>query len=974
MRKINPVFFLSFLLWAFNLPAQTATPGFQVFADSRWSSVGSGADPDGSGPATQMGVDAFATITEAVEAVAPGGIVSIAEGRYQEQIHIAKPLTLRGAGGGTVIQSPASLEPLFNTGVPNQPIVFVNDTNNVTISSLVVDGLGLGRENYRFMGIAYFNAGGTIDQVEVRNLEETPLSGEQHGIAIYARNTETTERTLVIRRCHLHHYQKNGIAVVGAHFQATITDNTVVGSGPTEAIAQNGIQLSYGARGTIERNTVTGNDCTSEAGYCTLDPAASQDADTAAGILVFSPGSEDIVIADNALADNQCDICALSYGYYTTAERMGLDIHDNRIDGGVLGIGIFDPDGTVPVSAMLSRNRVHQTQYGLFLRDDTPASTRPLVAAHHNDITENTPYGVWSNVSLDAENNWWGCPAGPTSTFGACDARSESVDSSPWLPTPDLSATTGAYFEFYLSQRDFNRTTGSTWTVPIDIEWYANQAPIYFFSPDVPPTSGISFQVTPNPALRPANASQSRIQVTFSASFGAPAPSYTTFLLRGQAGTVTANQGIEVSLTPGTSSGGNSGGSGGITSSGGSSGSPGSGGISGTGGSSTGTGGSASGSGGMTASGGTTGSGGTSGSAGALGTGGVSGSGGASGTAGSIGTGGVSGGTGGLGGAGTGGSSGNAGGTGSGYISRGLPTPAPDSIGYEGSFSDATGWMTPTLTLTGVSRPALSSGDRLRIYRPDSRRTNLPLLMIFPGTGSDTANFIDEIGGNPADLVNVFSPDEVVIAVLPHAYQPDGDWDHPWDAGYWNTSIDNTNTNPDLAYTRAVIQEARHAYGIDPRRVYAVGHSSGGFFAAYVAEMLGDRIAGFGENAGGLVGCLTNGKKAPDPQYRSSSTNCDTILSGISDFSGRRAYTCSSTWEPFPSFYPGNSIPAYLSHANNDNAVSVYHTCFLRQQMIGRGAVEGTNLWTTIRNDGSGHSVGPGFLTNAWSRLRNHSL
>ena len=39
----------------------------------------------------------------------------------------------------------------------------------------------------------------------------------------------------------------------------TISNNTVTGEGPVDYIAQNGIQLGYGAKATVTGNTVTGN-------------------------------------------------------------------------------------------------------------------------------------------------------------------------------------------------------------------------------------------------------------------------------------------------------------------------------------------------------------------------------------------------------------------------------------------------------------------------------------------------------------------------------------------------------------------------------------------------------------------------------------------------------------------------------------------------------------------------------------------
>src|SRR5205085_5851478 len=57
-----------------------------VYVDDDWAAVPNGTDPDGAGPATAMGFDAFATITEGVNAVATGGIVEVHSGTYPENV------------------------------------------------------------------------------------------------------------------------------------------------------------------------------------------------------------------------------------------------------------------------------------------------------------------------------------------------------------------------------------------------------------------------------------------------------------------------------------------------------------------------------------------------------------------------------------------------------------------------------------------------------------------------------------------------------------------------------------------------------------------------------------------------------------------------------------------------------------------------------------------------------------------------
>jgi hypothetical protein len=54
-------------------------------------------------------------------------------------------------------------------------------------------------------------------------------------------------------------YQKGGIVTNGPGVQVTVTDNTVTGDGHVTFIAQNGIQVGYGAAASVMRNNVSGN-------------------------------------------------------------------------------------------------------------------------------------------------------------------------------------------------------------------------------------------------------------------------------------------------------------------------------------------------------------------------------------------------------------------------------------------------------------------------------------------------------------------------------------------------------------------------------------------------------------------------------------------------------------------------------------------------------------------------------------------
>jgi hypothetical protein len=118
-------------------------------------------------------------------------------------------------------------------------------------------------------GAKYFgvvNDGGNVDVKDstISKIGNAPFDGTQHGVGIFY----TTEQTLnvpsgaasgTISGNTLPSYQKGGITVRGAGASAMVENNTLTGSGMIEYIAQNGIQVSFGAAATVKGNTVSGN-------------------------------------------------------------------------------------------------------------------------------------------------------------------------------------------------------------------------------------------------------------------------------------------------------------------------------------------------------------------------------------------------------------------------------------------------------------------------------------------------------------------------------------------------------------------------------------------------------------------------------------------------------------------------------------------------------------------------------------------
>ncbi len=94
----------------------------------------------------------------------------------------------------------------------------------------------------------------------IHDIGESPLNGTQHGVAIYYRGfSDTSAVTGKISGNTLTNYQKGGIVANGEATKVTISDNEVTGQGHITYIAQNGIQVGYGASASVMRNAVSGH-------------------------------------------------------------------------------------------------------------------------------------------------------------------------------------------------------------------------------------------------------------------------------------------------------------------------------------------------------------------------------------------------------------------------------------------------------------------------------------------------------------------------------------------------------------------------------------------------------------------------------------------------------------------------------------------------------------------------------------------
>jgi parallel beta-helix repeat protein len=392
------------------------------------------------------------SIQAAVDAATAGDTINVAAGTYNEQVIISKALTVQGAGDNTVIQPDQTtidgmtlFDRYLGSGNTEAAIVVVTGADSseeaVLLKDFKVDASLASRlpgGADMLEGIFYRNSNGTIDNLTVNGCG-TSIIGETNG-GIRCVGFAPSSVTVEIRNCNVLNYTKNGITGNESNLTVNIHDNTVTGLGVISWSAQNGIQLGFGAAGTISNNTVLNH------GYNGSGTA------WATGLLVSE--SNNITVSGNTVTHNQAGIyisksnnCAVSgntisnttddqagimvSNYHDVLTATGNIISDNTITGGYAGIwssycsgntysnntisgctgnGIYfwDTDGNTIQNNTISN--VHNTNvppdaWGIALDGgDTPTGT---IGSDNNTVSGNTinssDVGIW--IGNGSDNN-----------------------------------------------------------------------------------------------------------------------------------------------------------------------------------------------------------------------------------------------------------------------------------------------------------------------------------------------------------------------------------------------------------------------------------------------------------------------------------------------------------------------------------------------------------------------------------------
>jgi len=272
----------------------------------------------------------FTRIQDAVYAATPGASIRICRGVYVEQVKINKPLDIDADSGAILMPAPIkqNTTSLFDAS-PLATAILVADTTDVSIAGLVVDGTnaGISECSPLLLGITFQNASGAIQRVTLRNFRLGPgFGGCQSGLGIFVQSGGGGISRVSIDKCTVHDFQKNGITANEVGTEVTIRGNVVTGIGPTTGAAQNGIQIGFGAGGSIDGNTVSN---------MVWSPCVSVKTCAAVATNILVTQSDGVEVTENTVGISQVGIFVHgNQGEVETNETFASSVFDGiRIEG-----------------------------------------------------------------------------------------------------------------------------------------------------------------------------------------------------------------------------------------------------------------------------------------------------------------------------------------------------------------------------------------------------------------------------------------------------------------------------------------------------------------------------------------------------------------------------------------------------------------------------------------------------------------
>ncbi len=312
----------------------------------------------------------FNTISLAIAAASNGDTIQVCVGTYNEQVQINKTLTLNGANAGTDARTRVATAESIITH-PCGPVQIIAD--KVVLDGFTIQGSTLNpTTNPGCFGAGIWSNPGEF---------ASDVGGHQILNNIVQNNISGVE--------------------LDSHcdFPTLVQFNLIQNNNDPGAGQGNGIQDNFGlCNATIDRNKFVGN--------------------SSSGALLFGPpvnsNGSNITVSNNEFSSNGSAIALLGV---TSSAISGNNSHNS-----VGTFGDIDIFGGVNGLSVTCNNLASGAGRGIQVEDPFAVGPNSNVTINTNNIS-GYPVGLEEDLggytpatpnSLDATNNWWGSPTGPT--------------------------------------------------------------------------------------------------------------------------------------------------------------------------------------------------------------------------------------------------------------------------------------------------------------------------------------------------------------------------------------------------------------------------------------------------------------------------------------------------------------------------------------------------------------------------------
>ena len=352
---------------------------------------------------------AYPTITEALAVAGSGDTIIVHQGTYPETLVVDKQLTLQGAGSASTI--------IDASGASADYGILLTAGGTSASQRLTIKGFTI--KNSPSHGIKAYKSGGlNLDYVTFEDLVLT-LNGVR-GMEIH---NDVAVSDMEIKSCEFVRNVAQGLR----------TASNVIVDGMTITDSKFN-RNSYGVylQGTINGVTILRSEFNNSVGGY-------------GGYMTETGPLTNLVIEDSEFNNNVVGLMV-----WNVQDNAGITIRrasfqDNNKWGALIW-GNTLTDVLIEDSTVLNNDGLSAGYYGMDFYTYNDVMTN--VAVHFTDITGHTMGGGVKNRNtvdtaiVDATNNWWGSPTGPSRQLpngkwvGKGDKVSANVAFVPWLPHP----------------------------------------------------------------------------------------------------------------------------------------------------------------------------------------------------------------------------------------------------------------------------------------------------------------------------------------------------------------------------------------------------------------------------------------------------------------------------------------------------------------------------------------------------------